>query len=75
MVYYFLNDLFCVSFASVAFMRVSVTLFVPSLGCIPTGRTVALLRDLGRFLILPAGHPFYGACASVATLLLSYVPV
>ena len=36
-------------------MRVSVTLFVPSL--IPTGRTVAFLCDLGQFLILP-GHPF-----------------
>ena len=32
-------------------MRVSVTLFVPSL--IPTGRTVTFLCDLGQFLILP----------------------
>ena len=35
------------SFASVAFVRVSVTLSVPSL--IPTGRTVTFLRDLGQF--------------------------
>ena len=47
-----------VSFASVAFMRVSVTLFVPSLGCIPTDRSVTLSRDLGRFRILPAGPPY-----------------
>ena len=39
-------------------MRVSVTLFVPSLGCIPTGRSVTLSRDLGRFRILPAGPPY-----------------
>ena len=32
-------------------MRVSVTLFVPSL--IPTGRTVTFLCELGQFLILP----------------------
>ena len=36
-------------------MRVSVTLFVPSL--IPTGRTVTFLRDLGQFWILP-GPPY-----------------
>ena len=39
-------------------MRVSVTLFVPSLGCIPTDRSVTLSRDLGRFRILPAGPPY-----------------
>ena len=48
-----------------------------SLGCIPTGCTVTLLRDLGRFRISPAGLPYIYmvACASVVTLLLSYVPV
>ena len=41
-------------------MRVSVTLFVPSL--IPTGRTVTFLCDLGQFLIVP-GPPYIWSSA------------